>query len=56
VEINLVHTPAKIEVKERIPAGHYAKKEMVQLRKSLYNQLFIELENKVATFLKVAKR
>jgi hypothetical protein len=54
--INLIHTPTKIEVNGSIPEGHYSKKEMIQLRKSLYKALFIELENKVAKFLKIPKR
>jgi hypothetical protein len=55
-EINLVHEPTKIEVKGTVRAGHYSKKEMTQLHKTLYQKLFIELENKVAKFLKIPKR
>jgi len=55
-EINLVHKPTKLEVKGIIPKGNYSKKEMVQLKDSLYKSLFIELENKVAKHLKIPKR
>ena len=55
-EINLVHSPTKIEVKGTIPAGNYSKKEMVRLTEALRGALFLELENKVAKFLKIPKR
>jgi hypothetical protein len=55
-EINLVHDPTGIEIKGSIPTGHYSKKDMTKLHKDLYQKLFSELEDKVAKFLKIAKR
>jgi hypothetical protein len=52
----MIHTPTKIQVEKEIPAGHYSKKEMKQLTEKLKEQLYKELEQKVAKHLRIPGR
>lgn len=55
-EMTLVHKPTLISVIGNIPDGHYTKNEMVKLKAELYDILFIELNNKVASALRIRGR
>jgi hypothetical protein len=55
VVIILVHIPTKIEVRGEI-IEKFSRREMTDKRKRLYDQLFIELEDKVAKHSRIAGR
>lgn len=54
--LKLYHVPTKVYVEGEIPAGHYSKKEMKKLVDKLKEQLYKELEQKVAKHLRIPGR
>jgi hypothetical protein len=54
--LRLVHHPTGIEVSGDIPAGHYSKTRLRDLRQELHARLFAELERRVARHLRVPGR
>jgi hypothetical protein len=54
--LRLVHHPTGVEVSGEIPAGHYSKARLKQLRAELHARLFAELERRVAQHLRVPGR
>jgi hypothetical protein len=55
IHMDLVHRPTNIEVHGTMK-GNGTRKELTSLRENLYNQLYTELENKVAKALKIPGR
>jgi hypothetical protein len=54
--LRLVHHPTGVEVSGDIPAGHYSKARLKELRAQLHSRLFAELERRVARHLRVPGR
>jgi hypothetical protein len=54
--MRLAHGPTGIEAAGEIPAGHYSKARLRELRQELYARLFAELERLVARRLRVPGR
>jgi hypothetical protein len=54
--LRLVHYPTGVEVSGEIPAGHYSKAQLKELRAELHARLFAELERRVARHLRVPGR
>ena len=54
--LRLVHQPTGVEVSGEIPAGHYSKARLKELRQELHARLFAELERRVARHLRVPGR
>ena len=54
--LSLVHSPTGVEVSGEIPAGHYSKARLKDLRAELHARLFAELERRVARHLRVPGR
>ena len=52
--MTLSHKLTGISITGEIPAGNYSKKEMQQLRASLYIKLFSDLERQVGKKLKIS--
>jgi hypothetical protein len=52
--VTLSHELTGISITGQIPTGNYSKKEMQQLRASLYIKLFSDLERQVGKKLKIA--
>ncbi len=52
----LKHIPTGVLVSAKVPPGNYSRKEMRRLREQLYQQLFVELEAKVAKHLRIPGR
>ncbi len=55
-ELVLQHRPTGIEVRGALPAGHYSRKEMRQLRQRLYEELYAALEQAVARVLRLPRQ
>jgi hypothetical protein len=56
VALRLVHHPTGVEVAGEVPAGHYSKARLKELREELHARLFAELERRVARHLRVPGR
>mgnify|MGYP007080183204 CR=1 FL=1 len=54
--IELIHKPTQITVNGEVPLGHYSKKEMQHSTEALKTKLFLELETKVAKYLRIPGR
>jgi hypothetical protein len=54
--LRLVHHPTGVEVSGEIPAGHYSKARLKELRTELHTRLFAELERCVARHLRLPGR
>jgi hypothetical protein len=54
--LQLVHHSTGVEVSGEIPAGHYSKTRLKELRAALHARLFAELERRVARYLRVPGR
>ena len=52
----LTHIPTGVSVIGTIPPGHHSKTEMRRLREKLHECLFVELEAKVAKYLRIPGR
>ena len=50
----LLHVPSSIEVSGEVPSGNYSQKTMQLERQKLFDKLFLELENKVAKYLRLS--
>ena len=54
MKLTVVHIPTNLEVNGEIPNGNYSRKEMRNLEAKLRNELFVELERKVAKKLRIS--
>ena len=54
--IILTHRQTGLSVSGKIERGHYSRQELRSLKENLENELFKELEDKVAKFLRIPGR
>ncbi len=51
--LKLVHAPTGVEVEGEVPMGNYSKKQMQEARERVYQELYRELEKRVAKHLRL---
>ena len=52
----LTHGPTGVQVSGEVEKGHYSKKQFSRLKNDLLNQLWSELERRVAAHLRVPRQ
>lgn len=54
--MTLLHIPTGVEVAGKMQKGNYSRSEMQQMKDKVLKELYIELEKKVAAFLRIPGR